>query len=935
MIFIEGLTFRERLYESPGSLVFRALRKDDSLPVVIKWLKDDYPTPSDLTRYRQEFEVTQSLVHPGVVRSHELRSHDKSLLIVFEDFGGMSIDHLLRDRPMSLDEFFDSATQLAATIGYIHSQSIIHKNITPQNIVINPGTGEVKIIDFGISSRFSSERPTRAAALEGTLPYMSPEQTGRMNRSLDYRTDFYSLGATFYEMLTRSLPFQAEDEMELVHCQLAREPIPVHRRNPDVPLALSKIISKLMAKRAEDRYQSASGLLEDLRAVRRGETIERFEPGRNDFSDRFRIPERLYGRGAEVDSLLEAFERTRRGPAELILVTGLSGVGKTVLINEIHKPITRARGYFISGKFDQLERNVPYSGLVGAFRDLVRQFLTESAARLAAWRKEFEEALAPNGQVILDVVPELELIIGPQPAVPALDEDEARTRFNRVIGKTLRALCGRDNVVLFLDDLNWADTATLNLLRALLTDSEIHRLLVIGAYRDNEVTAAHPLSQALKNIRDNGGNVTSISVSPLAVADVATLIADTLQSDVAEVMPLARLVLQKTKGIPFFIKQFLAALHHDGLIKRTAAGDRLRWTWDLQAIRAANLTDNVVDLLLVRLRRLDGDTQEALRLAACIGNRFDIDTLAAVLRSTPAATFESLKPAVREELIWPLSELSANDPEDVLSPLLVWEFGFQHDRIQQAAYSLIPEDQRKHIHLFIGRRLQAALEPEAFEKRIFEVVDHLNIGRDLVDDVREKTSLASLNLKAALKASNSTAFSSALSYIRAAQSLLGADGWDREYELTLDVYRRSAALEYQNRNFDRTNEIVSTTLAHARTDMEKAEVYFTRIAQNTLLAQFQDAFSAGRNALALLGVELPLDNVQEATQQTMERVRADACRARPGVPHRLLGRRQPRNAARPTLSPSSHDHCVRFQPGFVSAHCHHVRAAFAGARKHA
>jgi predicted ATPase/class 3 adenylate cyclase len=875
MLFVEGFKFRQRIYESAGSLVLRAFRESDTLPVVIKLLKSDYPTTSELTHYRQEFEITQSLSHPGIIRTYELRRHNKSLVIVFEDFGGMSIESLLRDRPMSLDEFFDSAMQVTAAAEHIHRNSIIHKDITPQNLVINPATGEVKIIDFGISTRFPSEHPIMKApaVLEGTLPFMSPEQTGRMNRSLDYRSDFYSLGATLYQILTRSRPFESEDEMEFVHCHLAREPIPAHRRNPDVPLALSKIVSKLMAKRAEDRYQSAAGLMTDLRAVRRGEAIERFEPGRSDFSERFLIPERLYGRAEEVEALLEAYERARRGPAELMLVTGHSGVGKTALINEIHKPITLARGYFISGKFGQLQHNVPYSGLVAAFRDLVRQLLTESPARLAAWRSEFDQALTPNGGVILDVVPELEMIIGPQPEVLALDADEARTRFNRVMGMFLRALCGRDNVVvLFLDDLHWADAASLDLLRALLTDGGIHRLFVIGSYRDNEVTAVHPLAQTIKDIRERGCNVTGISVTPLGLPDVARLIGDTLQSDVGEATPLARLVLQKTQGIPLFVKQLLAALHHEGLVKRVAAGDRFLWTWDLPAIRAANLADNVVDLLLAKLRRLDPDTQKALRLAACIGNRFDIDTLAVILQLTPEVTFESLKPAAEEELIWPLSELAANDSADVLSPLLVREFGFQHDRIQQAAYSLIENDQRKHVHLIIGRRLQTTLPAEVLEKRTFEVVDHLNLGSDLIEDADERTLLARLNLKAANKASNATAFSSALTYIRVARSLLGEKGWEREYELAMDVCRRGAALEYVNGNFDRTNEIVSSTLRHARTDLEKAEVYFTRIAQNTLLTHFQEALAAGRNALALLGVELPLDNVQQASQQTMGRV---------------------------------------------------------------
>jgi predicted ATPase/class 3 adenylate cyclase/tRNA A-37 threonylcarbamoyl transferase component Bud32 len=879
MSFIQGFQVRERLYESKNSLVLRAIGDADGLPVVIKVLKNDYPTASELARYRREFDITRSLDLAGVIRSYELRRHEKTLLMVFEDFGGMSAASLLRERALSLDEFFHTAIQVAVALGDVHRAHIIHKDICPANLVINPATGEVKIIDFGIATRFSTEQTvlTSPEVLEGTLAYMSPEQTGRMNRSLDYRTDFYSLGATFYEMLTGSRPFDAEDEIELVHCQIAREPVPVHRRNPDVPLALSKIVSKLMAKKAEGRYQSAAGLLADLEAVRVGGSLDRFEPGRTDRSERFQIPERLYGRDSEVERLLETFERMRRGRAEMLLVAGYSGVGKSALIHEVHKPITKARGYFISGKFDQLQRNVPYSGLVAAVRDLVRQLLTESEGRLAVWRRDLIEALSPNARVILDVLPDLELIIGPQPTVPELGAAEATNRFNRSIGQLLRALCAHDRViVLFLDDLQWADSATLGLLRVVLTDDGINRLLLIGAYRDNEVNAMHPLSLTLRGIREGGGTIASLTLAPLGLADVARLLADTLQSDAAQLTALARLVVQKTQGNPLFVRQFLLALHHEGLIKETppVAGERSRWTWDIQAIKSARITDNVVDLLLGKLKRLAPETQEALQLAACIGNRFEIDTLALIQKSTPEQTFESLRPAVQEELIRPLSELAATDTGDVLSPLVVQEFAFQHDRVQQAAYGLIEEDRQRDVHLAIGRRLRATLQPEALKERTFEVVDHLNFGRELIGDRAERTDLAKLNLDAARKASDASAYTAALSYVRIAQALLRDDGWEKSYELTIEAFRQRAELEYLNGNFDRCSEIVAITLDQARSDLEKAEVYFTRIAQHTLLTQFKEALNAGRKALALVGVELPLTNVQQAGQEAMGTVAA-------------------------------------------------------------
>ncbi len=874
MSFVPGFQLSERLYESDHSFVLRATRDSDRARVVIKILKSDFPSASRLARFRSEFEITSSLDLPGVIHAQELHRYDKSLMMVLEDFDGISIADLLSTRDLSREEFLDTALQMARALQGVHKSNVIHKDISPQNVLINPGTGEVKLIDFGISTRFSTERPVLKSpeVLEGTLQYISPEQTGRMNRTLDHRTDFYSMGATFYEMLTGAPPFEVDDKLELVHCHVAREPVPVYRRNPDVPLALSKIVGRMMAKKAEDRYQSAAGIVADLEAVRLGSGLERFEPGRADRIEHFNVPERLYGRDRELRTLLEAFERVRNGPAEMMLVSGYSGAGKTALVNEVHKPITRARGYFIKGKFDQFKKNDPYSGLTVALQDLVRQLLTESETRLASWREELNEALAPNASVILDVVPELELIIGPQPEVPELDPAEGTNRFNQTVRKFLRALCAHDRVVvLFLDDLQWADSATLGLLNVILTDDEIGRLLLIGAYRSNEVDAMHPMTRALDSVREAGGRLSSLALAPLGMSDIATLIADTLQSDASQLIELAQLVVQKTQGNPYFVRQFLMDLHQEGLITQKADNpdDPMRWSWDVQAIRAAKITDNVVDLLLEKLRRLETDTQSALQLAACIGNRFDIDTLALIRKIEPQKAFECLLPAIREDMIRPLSDLVVTENDDALSPLVVREFAFQHDRVQQAAYSLIDIDDQDGVHLAIGRQLRARLTPEELNERIFEVVDQLNIGRAGIDDRAEQIDLAHLDLTAARKAYDSAAYGDALSFVNVASELLGPEGWDENYELTFEAHRQSAALEYLTGNFDRCTEIVNATLEHAKTDLEKAEIYFTRIAQHTLLMEFDQAIDAGIKALGLVGVEMSLENLEEAGQNAI------------------------------------------------------------------
>lgn len=876
MALVEGFRIGERLYETENSLVFRATRQDDLLPVVIKILKNDYPTPAELTRYRREFEITNTLEIPGVIRSYEQRRHEKTLLIVMEDFGGTSIQKVLLERPLSIDEFLDAAVQVATALGRLHAKGVMHKDISPANVCVNLSTGQVKLIDFGIASSFSTEHPVFKSpeVMEGTIAYMSPEQTGRMNRPLDYRTDFYSLGATFYQMLTRQRPFEAGDDVEMVHCHIAREPVPPHRRNPDVPLAISKIIGKLLAKKAEDRYQSADGLLADLETVRLGDALGMFEPGRADHAEHFYIPEKLYGRAKEVERLMEFYERARRGRAEMMLVAGYSGVGKTAVIQEVHKPISRARGYFVSGKFDQLQRTVPYSALVSAFKDLVRQLLTESDDRIAGWRARLNEALAPNGQVIVEALPDLELIIGPQPAVPELGAAEAANRFNRAIVQLVRALCSEEHaLVIFLDDLQWADSATLKLLNVIMTDDEMEHLALVGAYRDNEVDPMHPLMLTLREIREAGGLVSDMTLAPLGLPDVAQLVGDTLRASPSDVAPLARLVVQKTQGNPLFARQFLERLHHDGFISRSkeAGAGQAQWQWDMDAITAADITDNVVDLLIGKLKRLDTEDQDVLRYAACIGSNFDVTTLALIRNASPERTHQALESARREELVQALSDPTALDESDVLSPLLVEDFRFQHDRVQQAAYALFDADERNSIHLTIGRRLLATLPTGQLADRIFDVVDHLNLGHDLVD-ASETSRLAELNYEAGQKAKDATAYGAALEYQRMAHSLLGSDGWSSAYDLTIAVHRELAELEYLNGNFDRCRDVVSVTLDNAITDLEKAEVYGTRIAQHTLLTEFDEAFDAGQKALSLVGIDLPLADLGEATQTLMGEV---------------------------------------------------------------
>ncbi len=568
-----GYQILAQIYESSKSVVYRGIREGDNKAVILKFLKEDYPTPEEILRCKQEYKITHRLNIEGVVRAYGLEKYKNTLVIIFEDFGGESLKILMNNNAFALKEFLFLAIKISEILREIHSSHIIHKDINPSNIVFNPYTKQLKLIDFGLSNILSREKPTikNPNILEGTLAYISPEQTGRMNRLLDYRTDFYSLGATFYELLTNQLPFDATDAVELVHCHIAKQPVPPHELNPEIPKAVSNIVMKLLAKTAEERYQSAWGIKADLEEclfqLQNNSQISDFPLGLYDISDRFQIPQKLYGREAEVETLLAAFERvsgqeqltTGNGQptankSEMMLVSGYSGIGKSALVQEIYKPITKNRGYFTSGKFDQFQRNIPYSAVVSALSSLVRQLLTETEASLAQWREKLRRAFGANGQVIVDVIPEVELIVGQQSEVPELGAAEAQNRFNLVFQNFIRVFTQPEHpLVMFIDDLQWADIASLKLIKLLMTAPDSQYLFFIGAYRDNEVSAAHPLMLTVDEIREAGVRAECIFLSSLDLSNANQLISDALRCSPDETIGLAELVLLKTGGNPFFL----------------------------------------------------------------------------------------------------------------------------------------------------------------------------------------------------------------------------------------------------------------------------------------------------------------------------------------------------------------------------------------------
>ncbi|APR87740.1 High-affnity carbon uptake protein Hat/HatR [Minicystis rosea] len=873
MITIPGFDLGEKLYEGSRTLVWRARRRRDGSPVVLKMPKAERPSPSEIARYRREHEITSRLARPHVIRSFELQIVRHRPVLVLDDIGGQSLKRARPPGGFSLDELLRIASTIAEAIGEIHAGNVIHKDINPSNIVLDASTGRLEIIDFGISSVLSRECPIQKSpdVLEGTLAYISPEQTGRMNRVLDYRSDFYSFGATLYELFTGAPPFTGGDALEIVHRHLTQEPVPAHERNSTVPRAISNVIAKLLAKTAEERYQSAWGIKADLDTCRaelcaRGR-IAPFTLGSQDVPASFQVPQKLYGREREVAALLDAFGRVAGGGREITLVAGYSGIGKTCLVQEIWKPLTRHRGSFIRGKFDQLERNVPYSALVKAFQELVRQLLSESEAMLQGWRERIADALGPNGQVIVSVIPEVELIIGTQPALPELPPMESQRRLHRVFQAFVRVFHRADQpLVIFLDDLQWADAATLGLLRALMSDEDTRGLFCIGAYRDNEVGGDHPLTITIDALLGQGVPVRTISLAPLALGDIANLVADTAHCEVVKALPLAELVQGKTGGNPFFVGQFLSTLHQEGLLVFDTSGGegrRPHWRWDIARIERLDITDNVIDLMLAKLKRLPAETIDVVRLAACLGDQLDLRTLAVIHQRPASVTYASLFPAIQEGMIVPTSDLEILDPEDGGSSLVFFRYRFLHDRVQQAAYALIDDDAKPELHLRIGRLLLAGVDDAARAARVFEIADHLNLGRALIIEPEEKIELARLDLSAARKAKAAAAYCAARRYLESGLSTFGGD-WDGQHALTVALHDEMAEVEYLNGNYERAEQLVETIWERARHDSDRAEAYARLVTQRTVLGKYEEATAAAAKALGLVGMAFPAEAELEA-----------------------------------------------------------------------
>lgn len=883
MLNLPGYSNLQTLYQGNKTIIYRALRQSDYTLVVLKTQVSEYPAPEEIAQIRHEYNTLKHLNVEGIVKSIDLIDREYRLILILEYFNSLSLQQYITDSSITIPQFLNIAIQLSDTLDQIHQQKIIHKDIKPHNILIERTTQETKIIDFSIATSLETETQTiiNPNYIEGTLAYMSPEQTGRMNRNIDYRSDFYSLGVTLYQILTKQLPFYSNDLMEVIHSHIAKTPIPPHQINPEIPIAISLIVMKLLSKNAEDRYQSALGLKADLEyCLSKLQTINRlqaFTPGKKDKKGQFSIPQKLYGRKTEVKLLLEAFGRVSNVDdhsisqcnKEIMLVTGYSGIGKTKVINEVHKPIVKARGYFIGGKFDQFKRDIPYAAISQAFQQLIRQLLTETTLKVAEWKQKLLSALGENSQIIIDVIPELELIIGKQAKAAQLGASESQNRFNQVFGKFVRVFAQAEHpLVLFLDDLQWADLASLNLIEKLMTDSETQHLLFIGAYRDNEVNPVHPTIQTIEKIQRTSTTVNKIILEPLTINYIRQLVAETLSEEATttneRLTQLSDLLYSKTLGNPFFLTQLLKTLYTEKLL--TFDFTIGCWLWDIEQIQSFGIADlGVVELVARNIGKLSKTTQKALKLAACIGNKFSLDVLAVVNEKSATQTAKDLWSALQTGLILPLTQ-------DYKIPLLFSEtenarellfdesrvsYRFLHDRVQQAAYSLILEENRQKIHLKIGQLLWESTPSEKIEENIFDIVNQLNIGRDLITETELKEGLLKLNLWAGKKAKGATAHEAAGRYLNVGLELLPTNSWESHYELTRDVYFEALEVEYLNVNFESAQQLSEILLSKTQNNLDRVKVYELQIPYYYSQNQPQPAIDIALLALKYLGVRLP------------------------------------------------------------------------------
>jgi len=854
MLILPGYVIGDQIHESSKVKVYKGYTLHGMTPVILKVMEKKSADRVKMANFYHEFEITRNLEIEGIIRPEKIVQTESVIALISRDFGAVSLKKYIQNHRMNIKEFLKIAIQLSDTLDRLHNRGIIHGDLKPGNILIDADNEKVYIIDFSSAiSVFSKNQGALPYNPERTYEYMPPESTGRLNIGVDCRSDLYSLGVMFYELITGVTPFRADDPDSWVQAHITQTAKPPHEVAGSVPRTVSAIIMKLLEKSPDERYQSANGLLHDLKECynQLAETGEVgfFKIGCNDIPGGFSISRDLVGRENEKQILIDAFGRIAKGKTETILVSGDPGIGKTMLVDTSLKALASEKGFYISGKFDQLKSSIPYAPFVSAFGSLIRQLMTKSEKELNEWKKAIQNAIGRRGAVIAHVIPEIEWIIGKQQPMDELPPKEAQNRFLMVFRDFVRVFARRGHpLVIFIDDLQWADYSSINLFKYLSRDANLRHILFVGAFRDNELNEGHPVSGLLEemNTGEYSGQCSIINLKPLQEHDFAQIIARSLNSDDNGIGLLSEVLYRKTGGNPLFLGQLLAYIREEGLVYFEQQG----WKWNVEAIDRLELGEDVLDLLVNKLDRLPKETREILKIAACIGNRFDIYAVSRVCGKTTGETVSCLMPALLEGLIVAQKQLNNTGAGEA------YEFEFLHDRVQQAVYSSIPGHEKKEKHLAIGKIF---LEHAIIEEKVMFIMDHFNRSIDLIQNAEDRIKLAGYNLMAGRKARLSAAYSSALQYFRSGRLLLSGNSWETDYKLSHDLYMELAQAEYLSANIDIAEKYFNIVIEKARNELERAEVYSLKVILYASAGKYNEAVHTGIMALRKLGVRIPIN----------------------------------------------------------------------------
>ena len=841
----EEYTLKEEVSQSPNSVIYKGTMNGDNRSVLIKTYRTIDVAPAQIARFKQELSEVSKVDSDGLISIYGMESHADVLTVILEDFNGIPLKDYFEKNHRQIKIFLDIAIQLAHILGGIHKEGIIHKGLKPANILVDPNTGSVKVTDLGLSSILTGEDEEiyNSEVLHETLPYISPEQTGRMNRTLDYRTDFYSLGVILYELLTEKLPFYSDDPLELYHSHIAKIPEPPEAINSEIPKMISQIVMKLLSKNSEERYQSGCGIKNDFEEClsQLGATgkVESFNIGVKDLSDNFTIAQEVYGREDEIGTLLSAFDRISQGYSEVMIIEGVEGAGKSTLVNEIKNPVNRRNGYFVSGKYDKLQKDIPYSAIIQAFSGLIRQILSENEESIDYYKRMIRQALGENGRVITDVIPELEILIGEQKEVTELGTEQSQNRFNLVFQDFVKIFAKEEHpLVIFIDDFQWADLASLNLLKIIVSDKKLKYSLFLWAFHSCESGCYDPVSPWLEEVKGSFKEINRLSVPPLSIRAVNELVVDTLKSAPSESIGLSDVIHNKTGGNPFYTKQFLQNLYDDDLFKFSS---ETGWSWDIDQVCQLQMTDNAVELMAEKILKLSAHSQEVLKHASAIGNRFDLKLLMNLHGRSFDETYADLYEPERVGLITRTKT----------------GYTFVHERIREASYALLTEEERNKLHYKIGNLLLGKRNLEDISEDVFEIVYQLNEGVDYVTTGEDQLELARLNLMAGKKARDYAAYETAIKFLNKSIRLIPTDVWKIDYDLALSVCNISAEMSYRTGDLDQAEEFFDKVMAGAKTVLDKVDAYEIKINSYTVLNRRKEAIEVGVKALSNLGFKLP------------------------------------------------------------------------------